>query len=584
MILNKTNFKISLFLFLLSITVHSQNLPDGIDQEFLNSLPEGMRDDLLKRISQKKESEQPQYRRPSTFVDKDLVNSEDQRYGANIFQSMQSTLMPINEPNFDGSYLLDFGDVLELQLIGQDSSISQLKIKRDGSINIENIGNIFVSGLTLESASELIKSRISQSFIGIEAFVSLVNVRDIQVILAGNVFNPGIYTLNGNSNIFHALSVAGGPSVDGSFREINLIRNNEIIDKIDLYDTFIYGKSSFNKRLRSGDTVFVTSIKNSVTASGAFKRPGIYELLDSEKLSSLLNYTNGLTAYADLNNISLQRVLDGRITPLSLENLDDLDSIDAKDADNLFIRNFPFRSISINGAVLNPGTYLMNEGDTIQDVIIKAGGYLENAYPFGGIYENDFTKDVNEQANLLLYEKFLENIIEMTSQGQGSGEQIKPIIELFSELRNSPTSGRIIVDFESKDKENQTLVREGDQITIPEYINQVYLYGELSSQGAAEFVEGKSIDFYIEKVGGLNKFADTESIFIYQPNGESLQFSKNRNIFQSQNEELRLYAGTIIYVPRKINNEYLNRLRTQAYASIISSMGVSLASISVLRD
>ena len=337
-------------------------------------------------------------------------------------------------------------------------------------------------------------------------------------------------------------------------------------------------------RDRSGDTIFVTPVKKSVTASGAFKRDGIYELLDNENISSLISFTNGLTAYADLKNIVLQRVIDGRIVPVIIDTLDDLESIAAKDADNLFIRSYPFRSISISGAVLNPGTYLMNEGDTIQDVILKAGGYLENAYPFGGIYENEYTKKVNEQANILLYEKFIENIIEMSSQGQSSGEQVLPMIDLFNELRNSPTSGRIIVDFSNQNSENLTLVRDGDKITIPEYINQVYLYGELSSQGAAEFVEGESIDFYLDKVGGLNKFADTESIFIYQPNGESFQYSKNKNVFKSQSDEVRLYAGTIIYVPRKINNEYLNRLRTQAYASILSSMGVSLASISVLRD
>ena len=82
----------------------------------------------------------------------------------------------------------------------------------------------------------------------------------------------------------------------------------------------------------------------------------------------------------------------------------------------------------------------------------------------------------------------------------------------------------------------------------------------------------------------LREFADEDSIFIYQPNGESFQYSKNRNIFQSQNDQIEIYSGTIIYVPRKVNDEYIRRLRTQAYASILSGLAVSLASVSVLGD
>ena len=181
--------------------------------------------------------------------------------------------MPINEPNFDDSYVLDFGDQLRIQLTGQKSSISDLTIRRDGSINISEIGKIYLSGLSLNEASKMIKNLIDQAFIGVDTFVSLVNVRDIQIILAGNVYNPGSYTLSGNSNIFHALVVSGGPSEAGSFRSIELIRNNETIETIDLYDTFISGSSSFKSRLKSGDVVFVNPVSNVVSIRGGVKRP-----------------------------------------------------------------------------------------------------------------------------------------------------------------------------------------------------------------------------------------------------------------------------------------------------------------------
>ena len=119
--------------------------------------------------------------------------------------------MPINEPNFDSSYMLDFGDTLRNPVYWtRKTLIEELSVKRDGSINIPEIGKIFVSGLSLNDVSKLIKTKVSNAYIGVEAFITLINVRDIQVLVTGNAFNPGIYTLNGNSNMLHALNMAGG--------------------------------------------------------------------------------------------------------------------------------------------------------------------------------------------------------------------------------------------------------------------------------------------------------------------------------------------------------------------------------------
>lgn len=259
----------------------SLNFAQDFDQSFLKSLPANAAEDLLKRSNDQKDLTETQYRRPSTFIEKPDISSN--RFGIKVFSMMQSTLMPINEPNYDSSYVLDFGDEVEIQLVGQRSSSTRMVIKSDGSITIKDIGKIYVLGLSLSEASELLKAKVNDSFIGVEAFLTLVNVRDIQVLVTGNVFNPGPYTLNGNSNIFHALSVSGGPSEIGSFRSIDLIRNGNKIESIDLYESLIYGKTIFNTRLRSGDMVFVNPVKNLVSLNGAFKRPGEYEFLEGEK-------------------------------------------------------------------------------------------------------------------------------------------------------------------------------------------------------------------------------------------------------------------------------------------------------------
>ena len=340
--------KLTFYITLISISLIAPfTFSQQFDESFLKSLPDGMAEDLLEQSENRKAAEATQYRRPSTFIKKPEPTSD--RFGANIFSMMQSSLMPLNEPNFDSSYILDSGDVLELQLVGQKSYTTKLLVKRDGSVNIDDIGKFNVAGLSLDKAIDLIKTKISQTFIGVEAYVTLTEVRDIQIIMSGNIYNPGSYTLNGNSNIFHALSVSGGPSENGSFRSIDLVRNNRKIETVDLYETFIYGRPSFNTRLRSGDLIFVNAVENIVSISGAVKRPGSYEVQYGEKLSNILIFSNGLRADADLGNIKLERILDGAIKFLPIQNISQFDEITANDQDRILIRRYPFRTINVVG-------------------------------------------------------------------------------------------------------------------------------------------------------------------------------------------------------------------------------------------
>ena len=496
---------------------------------------------------------------------------------------MQSSLMPLNEPNFDSSYTLDFGDELDLQLIGQKTSVNKLRIKRDGSINIEDIGKIFVSGLSLDEAANIIKSRIDQAFIGVKAYVTLTNVRDIQVIMAGNIYNPGTYTLNGNSNIFHALSVSGGPSDIGSFRSIDLIRGNKKIESVDLYDTFIYGKPSFNTRLRSGDIVFVNPVRKIVSVNGAVRRPGTFELIDNENLNKVIFFANGLADDADRDNIKLDRLLGGKIKSLPITNIIQFEKIIANSGDRVFIRKYPFRNITLSGAILNPGLYLMNEGESLQDAVTKAGGYTSTAYPFGAVYESLEAKIINDDALEKLYQESLDNILQLIKE-TGSEVNFDPLILILNQLKNVDSSGRVVIDLVNENIIDQMLIKDNDSLIIPEKTNQVFIYGSSNSTGAAKFQKGKSANYYIEKMGGLKKNADKKEIFILYPNGETIKYRKNRNIFAVQKNTIEIYPGSVIFIPEKIDSGYTQRLAASAYATILGNIGVSLASLAVLKD
>ena len=570
--------KISFKIFLIPLLISTFSFTQTLDEKFLDSLPEDVKNDLLQEVNTKQESEDAQYRRASTFIDK--TDLEDGRFGYQVFSRMQTTFMPLNEPNFDGSYILDFGDVLQIQFTGQESDIFQIDIKRDGSISIPDIGKIFISGLSLEEASKLIKDEINKSFIGVNTFVTLISVRDIQIIIAGNVFSPGPYTLNGNSNVFHALSVSGGPSAKGSYRKIDLIRDEETIETIDLYDTLIFGRPTFKTRLRSGDLLFVNPVGNLVSISGGVNRPFTYELNEDETLFDAISFSNGISADADLNDIKIFRLNDGDIEDIDVNGVQNLRKFKSKDRDKIVISKYNFRTVTINGAVKNPGTYFITDESGILDAIEQAGGYTQSAYPFGGMLENQAVLQTNLNSINTLYRQFIRELL----VNQNSLD-VESIGLLMQELRDSPASGRVIAEFNLEklrsNPELDIILKNQDTLTIPERTDQVFIFGEVLEQGTTRFSNSKDIQDYINSKGGYGEFADKRSVYILQANGEIIK--NKRNIFESD-DNITISPGAVIYVPRKVNGGFFTTQAAQAYTQILSNLGVSLASLAAITD
>jgi protein involved in polysaccharide export with SLBB domain len=552
------------------------------NEAYLESLPEAVREDIKERIDEQKASESS-YRRLSetdSRIKKTPNEDEDDVFGSQFFSSIQTSFMPISSPNLDDSYVLDFGDVLRIQLLGQQDSIDSYRLERNGSINLPDIGPIKLAGLSLGEASKLIKSKVNQAYIGTDSFISLENIRDVSVLLAGDVFNPGVYTLNGSSNILHALNVAGGISAYGSYRSIKLIRDEKVIETLDLYDILINGKSTFRNRLRSGDIIFVDPRANVITLEGAFKRISKYELLADENASDAIRYANGITIDADLSNIFLYRILDGEIKAIQIANISQFNNIVAKDEDRIFVRKNSFRNVKIEGAVVRAGNYKMIEGQSVFDLIESAGGYTQNAFPAGAIYLNEEAKTINLNAIKKLYDDFIDGMIE-SLQNSGGEVDITPLVTLSQQIKDVEPNGRIIVDL--LDDSTQILVRDKDTLIIPEKNNNVFIFGEVLSEGALLYKRGADLEFYLSEASGLKEQANAQSIFIMYPNGTTKQFNRKRNLFASKSQEIIIEPGSVIYVPRKINNSLSSRLTAQAYATILGNVSLALASINSIN-
>ena len=567
-------------LLLLSTIIYSQEL----DETFLESLPDSVRQDIEGKIDAKADLEKPIYRRASTFVDKDKDDDKTKLFGSDFFDVMQTSFMPINEPNLDASYILDFGDVLEIQLIGQKDVTDTYAIARDGSINLPDIGKLNLSGLSLNDASDLIKAKVNASFIGTNAFISLKNVRDINILIVGNAYNPGIYTLNGNSNMLHALSMAGGINEIGSYRNISLVRSGKIIDTLDLYEVLIYGKYDFSKGLRSGDSVVVNTIGKIVAFESGAMREAVYELKADETFEELLKFSNGFSKNNDFDNIVIKRVTAGKSKVINL-TLDDLYSFELLDNDSIFIREYKIDTVYIQGSVMNPGTYKFNRGTTLSEAIIAAGGYDSSAYPFGGYLENLKALEVNKISKEKLYDVFLTNLI---TNGISS-DQDAGLGELLLQIKETKSTGRVIAEFDldliRNNKSLDTTIEDGDKILIPQSTQQVYVQGEIANSGAIRYSPNMGIEYYINKAGGLLESSDEDNLFIVHPNGETENLSSNSRLsffIQDSNRTL-IYPGSIIYIPQKTN--FATSIQVASiWAPIISSIALSLTSLSVLNN
>jgi len=606
----KTTKLAILSFILISVSLNAQE----IDQEFLDSLPDDVREDLETRNQTRADQTNETYR-PYMYssklnqaeellslkdrLERDLldlerrldtgenltINEELKLYGADFFNTFQTSFMPINEPNPDSGYMLDVGDVLQIQLVGQNDYIEDLLINSDGSINLPDIGKIIVAGLSLNDTSKLIKSKVSSAFIATEAFITLSEIRDVNILVTGNAENPGIYTLTGNSNILHAISAAGGISEFGSLREINLLRDNIIIETLDVYDLLIKGQYNLKKRLRSGDVIFVEARKNIVTIDGAINRPAMYEALDNQKLISIIEYANGINPKADLANISLERLVDGALKTIPVPNDSYFEAINVLDSDFIYIREHPYRKSKISGAVMKPGTYTMAAGETINDLIQKAGGYTDNAYEFGAIYLTEDAKSINAKSKEILYQKFLDNILTVSEQNISLNFDMTPLVSLIRELKNTEVNGRVVINLLDDSSMDLYKIKEGDELFVPERNNVVYVYGETSTDGAVMYSENQDVEYFIEKSGGYKRFADDESIYVLHPNGESQLYKSKRNIFESSpKDEIKIYPGSIIFVPRALDESTPRRLAAQAYVSILGNLGIALASLSAIND
>jgi protein involved in polysaccharide export with SLBB domain len=604
----KKAFSSFILISLLSFQILAQDIP--LDPNFLSDLPPELTETLLNNAENRDQKIEP-FRSPKSAVTKlsttlsqiqadldnvkadldsqsDMSRSQLEIFGKQYFTSFQSSYMPINMASYNPEYIVDYGDKLTIQLVGTINKILDMHVERDGSIMLLSIGKIHVSGLSLERATELIEARVSSTQIGTKAFVSLSAVRDMNIFTIGSVEFPGMYTLSGGSSILQVIDAAGGISDQGSYRNIELIRNNQIIEKIDLYKPLIEGKVVFENQLRSGDVVAVRSRLDTIQVSGAVGYPAIYEFKQGESLKDIVRYAQGLSSSSTNQLLYTSRQTNERNGITSMLAPNDLEGISPQNGDYLFAPLFeprpnPIRTVTLTGEVVNPGKYSIAPGETLSSVLKRAGGYTEVAYPFGGTLIRENTKKIESKINERIYTDMIKFVASSANAAQVASNESFALI--LNEFKKAEPIGRVTAEFNiSKLTSNQELdlpLEDDDQINIPQYNSEVYVLGEVLNPGARLYKPNSAGRDYINISGGLGTYAEKNKTIVIHPNGDAFLLSDNYLNFISSNVDI--YPGTIIYVPREIGRlEGVNYAAT--IAPIFSSLALSLASLNSIND
>ena len=577
------------------------------NQSFIGALPDNIRGDFLEELSRSYKNEPDKvFKAPDSAVTKMDSQLQDLKlqikqlemqylnattenmlkpFGSNFFNTYQSTFMPINEPNFAADYILDAGDTLKVQLVGQKNDLYSSIVRRDGSLMVPEIGMINVGGLSLDAASDLIKLKVKSTFIGAEGFVSLTNMRDINVLVTGNVFAPGMYTVSGGANILSVLNIVGGINDNGSYRNILIKRGGSVIATVDLYDALINGNLNFN-RLRSGDSIVVGSVMPSVSISGGVPNPARYEVSSGETLQNIIDHAGGILPGYSLN-LSVHRQ-SGESGEVLLLDLNDASNFTLEHGDSIKVSLFKpssqiQKTVYLTGEVKKPGAYNISEGQTLSEILKKAGGYTDDAYEYAGVLLRESAKEMERKINTRIYNDMIKFIATspLAKNIVSGGQSSLPLI--LSEFKNVEATGRIGAEFDisrlRNNPERDTILADGDKIHIPPYTQEIFVLGEVVAPGARLYQTNYNVNDYISESGGIGAYGDKARIIVIRPNGSANIYSKN--IFFKNSSDI--LPGSVIYVPREIGK--LDGINLAAVvAPIFSSLAISLASLNSINS
>jgi len=368
-------------------------------QEFRKSQDESI--DTTSIIEDKSEQARSEQRRNKEFLEdedenygytgrRDFIISPQSKtlnkplkyFGYDYFIDAATTFAPVTDISIPPDYILGPGDEIKIILFGNENNQYVLQVSRDGDIFFPKIGPVSVAGLTFQDLKVTIQQIVDNQLIGTQVGLTLGALRSINIFVLGEASQPGMYTVSSLSTLTNAIFASGGIKTTGSLRNIELKRSGKVLSSFDFYNLLLNGDTSADKRLMSGDVVFIPPITKTVGIAGEIERPGIYELHHGETAEQLIRYAGKLKPKADLTSLEIQRI-DSVGNGFKLINIDlsqsSFSKLHLSDGDVLTVYPVLDRmrnAILFSGHTQKPGFYPWKEGMKILDLIVTEENLL----------------------------------------------------------------------------------------------------------------------------------------------------------------------------------------------------------------
>ena len=289
-----------------------------------------------------------------------------------------------------------------IDIWGASQNTIRQTISPDGTINLQELGPAYLSGLTVEEAGRFLKAELGKVYSNEnnQIRVTLGNTRTIQVNIMGEVVQPGTYALSAFSTVFHALYRAGGVNPIGSLRDVRLVRNGKKIASVDVYEFIMEGRMTDDISLQEGDVVIVPAYESLVKLSGKVKRPMRFEMKEGETLATLLEYAGGFEADAYTKTLRIVRQ-NGEEYEVKTVSTSDYPVTELRDGDVVTVGAILDRftnKVEIKGAVYRPDIYeLDGKVNTVRALIDQAQGLMDDAFTNRAVLQrqrDDMTSEV----------------------------------------------------------------------------------------------------------------------------------------------------------------------------------------------
>jgi len=523
-----------------------------------------------------------------------LVNKPLRRFGAELLIPNARNFTPPPTTAVPPDYRLNPGDQLILGFTGSTVADGlRLTIDADGRIFIPRVGAVPLAGVRYGDARDVIAQQTSRFYRNFQVSVTMGQLHGITVYVTGFAATPGSYTVSSLSTLVNAVLAAGGPSAGGSFRSIQLRRNDQLISNFDLYDLLLKGDKSGDRILENGDIIYIAPAGPQLAVIGSVNHEAIFEAAPNDSLETVLSYAGGTNTVADDSRLLILDPL--RAESVGWETLTPEEARTRIATRGEIVRVLsavgiarPLRQqpvlVTISGEVGRPGRYYFQPGVSIADLLEKAGGLTPQAYPFASV----LTRESVLQQQRISYNRAVNDLqLLLTTQPLVSAERnerlqpaaLDAVQSVVQQLNARQPDGRIVLNLtpETKTLPTEIVLENNDTLYVPPKPVTVGVFGSVPSPASFRFEGARKIRDYLALAGGVQSLGDKSGIFVIRANGSVISNRYHHLLGQ------RALPGDLIFVPIDANRgEFWARLRD--ITSTLFSGFAAAASVKVLTQ